>query len=651
MEPGVGDDDPQLTDGAAAVGEEPLPGRAVALVRKAKKKKKRISSREYDVQVIPAQKVLPAKEEEPKNKRVAAYCRVSTDEAEQESSYELQVEHYTNYISSHDGWELAGIYADKGISGTQVKHREEFKRMIRDCKKGLIDMVLTKSISRFARNQVDCITTIRDLKALKSPVEIYFEKERLSSLDEKVDMMLGIMASFAQEESRSISANIRWAIRNRMRNGTQKVVTAALLGYDTDDDGNMVIIQSEAEIVRIIYKSFIQGVHPRLIAIRLNAINLTTVLGNPWSSDSVQRILRNEKYCGDVLMQKTITIDYLTHASKVNEGEADQYFIQDHHDPIVSRETWNRAQELLDKQNWRRWKKREQQRLLPVRTGFLKGFVAINAGWKSVSLTRLMSAGQRYGWNESITEERDSGEGAMDKREEEQMSEKGILKDFEVVELERSKGDSVMTLTSSSIRFNKATAQELGFPSYVRALVQAPTRLFAITPCSENTKNAVPFSKNEKMQNYAIFLKVPALISAARKLADVEESKEALSFEGTFYPEEKAIIFDLSKGQAPKKRGKRQTEEEGEPSEEPEEIEAVEAEAESEREEPDKSPATEQAESSSEPEVAAVPRRRGRPKKAEQIETPEQAIIKANPGETVVVLPKKRGRRKKTVEE
>lgn len=213
-------------------------------------------------------------------------------------------------------------------------------------------MIITKSISRFARNTVDCLTTIRNLKALKTPVEIYFEKERLYSLDEKTDMVLSLMASIAQEESRSISANIRWAIKNRMKSGTQKIPTSGLLGYDKDEDGNMVIVAQEAEIVRTIYKSFVQGVHPTLIAIRLNGFGLKTVYGNDWSGNSVRNILRNEKYCGDVLMQKTITVDYLSHVSKPNEGEAEQYYIADHHDAIVSREMWDKAQELLEKQSW-----------------------------------------------------------------------------------------------------------------------------------------------------------------------------------------------------------------------------------------------------------------------------------------------------------
>ena len=221
--------------------ETPKPQNPVVTVRKSKKKKKGSGKRkEFEVQVIPATKGVTPLGEDPPIKRAAAYCRVSTDEDAQATSFDLQVKHYTEYIGAHENWALAGIYADEGISGTQVKHREQFQKMIEDCEAGRIDMIITKSISRFARNTVDCLTTIRKLKALKNPVEIYFEKERLSSLDEKMDMFLSMMASFAQEESRSISANIRWAIRNRMKNGTQKIPTSALLGYDTNEEGEMV---------------------------------------------------------------------------------------------------------------------------------------------------------------------------------------------------------------------------------------------------------------------------------------------------------------------------------------------------------------------------------------------------------------------------
>lgn len=551
-----------INDPAEALlnGEAPEPQKPVVVVRKPKKKKKTSVRKEYEVQVIPATKGVISPGEIAPLKRVAAYCRVSTDEDAQATSFDLQVQHYTEYIGAHDNWILAGIYADEGISGTQVKHREQFRKMIEDCEAGNIDMIITKSISRFARNTVDCLITIRKLKSLKNPVEIYFEKERLSSLDEKTDMVLNLMASIAQEESRSISANIRWAIRNRMKNGTQKIPTSGLLGYDTDEDGNMVIVAQEAEIVRTIYKSFVQGVHPGLIAVRLNGLGLKTVYGNDWSGSSVRKILRNEKYCGDVLMQKTITIDYLSHATKINEGEADQYYIADHHDPIVSREVWDKAQELLDKQSWQKWKRREQQRLMPVRTGILQGFVSISPEWKSVSITRLITASKKVMPNtlgENKQQEEQGRPPNIEESEELEMTEISILKGFEEVELEESRGDSVLTLTSTNLKFNKATAVELGFPAYVRMLVNAATRQAAIQPCKENAKNAVAFSKDKSKQTYAIVLKIPALLTAIRKLADVDENSGAISFNGILYPNERVIIFDLSQGKPAKTRRRR----------------------------------------------------------------------------------------------
>ncbi|HFU4497071.1 TPA: recombinase family protein [Streptococcus suis] len=377
-------------------------------------------------------------------------------------------------------------------------------------------------------------------------------------------MVLSLMASIAQEESRSISANIRWAIRNRMKNGTQKIPTSGLLGYDTDDEGNMVIIEQEAEIVRTIYTSFVNGVHPSLIAIRLNALGLKTVYGNDWSSGAVRKILRNEKYCGDVLMQKTITIDYLSHQTKINEGEAEQYFIADHHDPIVDKEVWNKAQEILDKTSWRRWKRREQQRLMPVKSGRLKGFVSISTEWKDVSVTRLISASKKVMTDAEMTDQI-----ANDQTEsEETIMAVEILEGFEEVQLEESKGDSVLTLTSTNIKFNKATAQELGFPAYVRMLINATTRQAAIQPCKENAKNAVPFSKDEKSQNYAVVIKIPALMTAIRKLADTEEENVALSFKGTLFPNDKIIIYDISKGEPVRRRGRKKKEDQAQAAEE-----------------------------------------------------------------------------------
>lgn len=362
---------------------------------KERKKTPRLT-KTYEVKIIPATIGVVMETEEPPKKRVAAYCRVSTDQEAQETSLEEQMAHFNTVIAEHSDWELAGIYADEGISGTQVKHRVQFQQMIEDAKAKKIDLILTKSISRFARNVVDCLTNIRLLRNLRPPVSVYFDKERLDSLDEKAEVFLTMLASFAQEESRSISTNIKWATRSRMKAGTQKVGTTSLLGYDTDDNGEMVIVTNEAEVVRTIYMSFEKGMHPTEIAEKLNALEIKTIKNNPWSSEAVKNILRNEKYCGDVLMQKTYTVDCLTHKSKKNEGEVEQYFIPDHHPAIVDREIWEKAQVRLEQIAGKRRRLRpKQQRLIPLRKGILLGFVPIKPTWKSVSFKRLETATEK----------------------------------------------------------------------------------------------------------------------------------------------------------------------------------------------------------------------------------------------------------------
>ncbi len=524
----------QIDDPNTAAGE----GRTV-YERKRKKRKKSLASRQqFEVEVIPATKGVVLPGEAIPIKKVAAYCRVSTDEEAQASSFALQVRHYTEYIAAHENWTLVQIYADEGISGTQVKHRENFLEMIQDCKEGKIDLIITKSISRFARNVVDCLTTIRMLKNLDPPVNVYFEKESLYANDDQTEMVLGLMASIAQEESRSISANIRWATRNRMRDGTQKILTTALLGYDTDEDGNMVIIQKEADVVRIIFRSFVAGVHPSLIASRLNGMGVKTVYGNDWKSSSVRNILQNEKYCGDVIMQKTITIDYLTHKSKKNEGEAAKYYIPNHHLPIIDRDTWNRAQELLENTRWKKWKVRKQIRLQPVQRGLLSGFVSLSKDWKEVSITRLESAsGKVPVYEQGINIQKES--------EDVLIMENSILKDFEVVDLAQGRSDSIMTVSGSSVKFNKLTAVELSYPQFVRVLVHAATKRIAIQVCTEKTANAIEFCKEGKQQKYSIILKVPALQTAVRKL--LPDNDGTVSFKGEILQEERAIVYDLNK--------------------------------------------------------------------------------------------------------
>jgi len=503
--------------------------------------------------VIPATIGVTPEGEKAPIRRCAAYCRVSTDQEAQASSYELQCKHYTEYIESRDDLTFVKVYADEGLSGTQMKHRNQFLQMIKDCEAGLIDLVLTKSLSRFSRNVVDCLSTIRKLKALSPPVEVYFEKENLSSLDDKTDMVLAMMASIAQEESRSISANISWAIRKRMENGTQKIPTACLLGYASDADGNMVIVEEEARVVKFIYKNFILGMHPNVIAEKLNKQGSTTVLGNPWTGLSVRNILQNEKYCGDVLMQKTFTDSYLTHKVKKNNGEKQQFFIEDHHDAIVSHEAWNRAQELLNKMYYRNWKQQPQQRLIPLAKGLLIGYIPIDSSWKDISVARLNNATKKIIGN---TDRREVDPEAENSEEREEMIMSDVLQGFEVVDTEVGRSDSVLTISGSMLKFNKPTATELQYPAFVRVLINAPEKKVAIQACTEKTKSATSFSKPEDKQAYAITIKNPAIVIAVRKLLPNLNQNDALTFNGTLYAEDEVIIYDLTNGTPIKRRNR-----------------------------------------------------------------------------------------------
>lgn len=285
--------------------------------------------------------------QEERKLRVAAYARVSTDQEEQQNSYEAQVSYYTSYIKGNLGWEFVGVYADEGISGTNTKKREGFNRMIADAKAGKIDLILTKSISRFARNTVDSLSITRDLKAHN--VEVRFEKENLSSLDPKAEMMHTILSSLAQEESRSISENVRWGQRKSMMDGKVHIAYSSFLGYQKGADGKLEIVEEEAEIVRTIYRMFLdEDKTIRSIAEYLTEHGIQTPMGkSKWSVSTVKSILSNEKYKGDALLQKTFTVDYLSKTVKKNEGERPQYYVKGSHPAIISPERFDLVQKLM----------------------------------------------------------------------------------------------------------------------------------------------------------------------------------------------------------------------------------------------------------------------------------------------------------------
>lgn len=274
---------------------------------------------------------------------MAAYCRVSTNNEDQLLSFDNQVQYYTEYIANKPNYTMAGIYADEGISGVSTNRREQFKKMIKDCEDGKIDMVITKSISRFARNTQDCLQYSRKLKNLG--IGIYFEKENINTLDAAGELLFTIMSSLAQEESRSISENCRWGIRTKFKQGVMHLNANHFLGYDKDDKGNLVINEAQAAIVRRIYREFMNRLNPETIAARLTDEGVPGCMGEPkWAVSTIMHILENEKYKGDALLQKYYTSDFLSKKSVRNHGQVEQVYVKDSHPPIIERELWEAVQ-------------------------------------------------------------------------------------------------------------------------------------------------------------------------------------------------------------------------------------------------------------------------------------------------------------------
>jgi len=278
--------------------------------------------------------------------RVAAYCRVSTNSDEQLTSYKMQKKVYTELIQENPEWCMAGIYADEGISGTRADKRDEFQRMIRDCYNHKIDYIITKSVSRFARNTAECIEFVRRLKALG--IGVIFEEQNCDTLKCDSELLLTIHAGFAQAESESMSRNITWSFRKKFEQGEVVFNYAKMVGYKKGADGQPEIIPEEAEIIKDIYTMFLAGMTLREIRDKLHEEGVELRCGKvKWSISTIQNILRNEKYCGDAILQKTITVDPISKIHKKNTGEAPMYYVKDNHVGIIDRETFNRTQEEI----------------------------------------------------------------------------------------------------------------------------------------------------------------------------------------------------------------------------------------------------------------------------------------------------------------
>lgn len=277
-------------------------------------------------------------------KRVAAYCRVSTDSEEQLQSYVTQKKTYEDLIKGRDDWEFVDIYADPGISGTSLKHRNDFNRLIADAKAGKIDMIITKSISRFARNVVDCMSIVRMLKDMVPPVAVFFEDMNINTLSMSGELLLVILAAVAQGESEMKSVSVKWGFRKRFEKGIPKI--SPLYGYNKEGR-TLTVNLEESAVVKAIYTMFLDGAPINSICSLLNNEGIPSPKGKAWKYSTVRGILGNEKYCGDVLTQKTICVDMFEHKTIKNTGQLDQYKISDHHPPIISKEAWDEVQMKL----------------------------------------------------------------------------------------------------------------------------------------------------------------------------------------------------------------------------------------------------------------------------------------------------------------
>lgn len=445
-----------------------------------------------ELEVIPAKPVDEVSLSE-RPLKVAAYVRVSTENDEQTSSYELQINDFTERIKANPNWEFVGIYSDEGISGTELSHRKGMLQMIEDAKAGKIEHILAKSIARFARNVVDCLSIIEELRKIN--VGVHFDENNLYTLDTTGALVLTILATVAEEESRSKSFIMNWSIERRFSKGI--FLLQELLGYDKDEDGNLIINASEAETVKVIYDLYLNGWSYSEIADKLTSYGRKTKLGNTkWNPTSISGIIENERYCGDVLARKTYTPDFKTHKSKKNENNRNQYKKKNHHDSIVPREVYDAARRM---QAYMRFTK--GKRALPVLSvvdeGILKGYVPIHKDWTGFSGDEYRAA------SESVK---------PDKKRSQHQNKKVIdLSGYQRVSasLFPSSDKPVLTITNGRMRFNAACVKKFEDVEYVELLLNSVNNRIAIRPCDKDNPNAIRWAKlrNEKWVAYPLACK------------------------------------------------------------------------------------------------------------------------------------------------
>ena len=431
--------------------------------------------------------------------RVCAYCRVSTDNDEQLSSFELQQQHYRQLVEDHPNWDLRHIYADEGISGTSLKNRDQFNEMIAECQRGKYDLIITKSVSRFARNLVDCISLIRMLKGLNPPVGVFFETDNLYTLSENTEFMLSFLATFAQEESVKKSEAMNWSLQQRFKDG--KLLTPAPLGYDRPKDvtgryikyAPLEVNENEARVVRFIFEAYLAGWSQEQIAALLTDIGCETKSGGTeWNSGSVGYILTNERYCGSVLTWKTFTADLYEHKHRKNNQDRDQYLYTDHHEAIVSVETFEAEQILLENRN------HHMRGGLPmlhvIDEGIFRGFIPINHHWVNED------PGTYYDISNSVRQPirtksiRKAAFSAFD------------LEGYQVVRsqfLQLRYEGPVINISNERISFNKFCAQKFDNVAYIQLLLHPVERRIAIRPCKKTDAHSIRWRPNPEKPAYS----------------------------------------------------------------------------------------------------------------------------------------------------
>lgn len=467
-------------------------------------------------------------------KRVGVYARVSTDDPRQTTSYELQKNHYEDMIKRRPNWQLVEIYADEGISGTSLKHRDSFIKMISDCEKKKLDLIVTKSVARFARNVVDCIGYVRALAAMNPPIGVFFETENIYTLDPNAEMSLSFISTLAQEESHTKSEIMNSSIEMRFRRGI--FLLPVLLGYDHDEHGNLIINEQEAKIVKLCFFMYYLGHSSVYIANFLTDLKCKTKKGNvTWTPGVIISILQNERYCGDVLARKTWTPNYLDHKSRKNRQDRNQYRQKDHHKAIIPRDIFIAVQHMI--MNRKYGYKSHLPNLFVISDGPLQGFVSVNPKWASFKSKNYLDASVSV--YEDITQ--------IQSRPLEFQVKPGDfdLRDYEITRAEFFETRKIPSVifNNDKLRFSSSAIQQLN-TKYIEIMLHPGKYQLIVKPLHDAERNSIVWS-SDKLQ--------PRIISGRAFLPTIYDlcgwdHLNKYKIIGTPYTvgKEKFLLFDLS---------------------------------------------------------------------------------------------------------